>query len=145
VTQEISTAKCCPAGVAGARGFVLVDDTRAPRNLDEVLAGIAEHWSPRTVAVVNDYDVRVVRVLGEFTRHSHPETDEFFLVLSGDLTIRMDAGDVRLGAGDSYVVPKGTPHQPSAESETTLLLFEPSGTVNTGDTPSDLTAERRVV
>jgi mannose-6-phosphate isomerase-like protein (cupin superfamily) len=124
---------------------VLVDDTRASRNLDEVLAGIAEHWSPRTVAVVNDYDVRVVKVLGEFTRHSHPETDEFFLVLSGELTIRMDAGDVRLGPGDSYVVPKGTAHQPSAATETTLLLFEPSATVNTGDTPSELTADRRLV
>ena len=119
-------------------------DGHVPRNLDEVLAGISDHWSPRTVAVVNDYDVRVVKVLGEFTRHSHPETDEFFLVLSGELTIRMDAGDVALRAGDSYVVPKGTAHQPFAASETTLLLFEPSATVNTGDTPSGLTAERRL-
>lgn len=60
------------------------------RNLDVVLATITEHWSPRTIAVVNDYDVRVVKVEGEFTRHSHPETDEFFLVLSGSVTIRMD-------------------------------------------------------
>ena len=60
--------------------------------------------------MVNDYDVRVVKVLGEFTRHSHPETDEFFLVLSGALTIRMDDGDVHLGPGDTYVVPRGRPH-----------------------------------
>jgi mannose-6-phosphate isomerase-like protein (cupin superfamily) len=120
-------------------------DPRSPRNLDDVLATIGEHWSPRTIAVVNDYDVRVARVVGEFTRHSHPETDEFFLVLSGELTIRMDAGDVRLGRGDTFVVPKGTPHQPCAEAETTILLFEPSVTVNTGDSPSELTAERRVV
>ncbi|HEV2070306.1 MAG TPA: cupin domain-containing protein, partial [Acidimicrobiales bacterium] len=91
-----------------------------------------------------NYDVKVAKVHGEFTRHSHPETDEFFLVLSGSLTIRMDDGDVILGAGDTYVVPRGRYHQPYAGSETTLLLFEPSDTVNTGDTPSELTAERRL-
>jgi mannose-6-phosphate isomerase-like protein (cupin superfamily) len=115
------------------------------RNIHEVLSSITAYWLPRTVAAVNDYDVRVVKVQGEFTRHSHPETDEFFLVLSGSLTIKMDESDVRLEAGDMYVVPRGRFHQPHAESETTLLLFEPSSTVNTGDTPSGLTAERRVV
>jgi len=115
------------------------------RNIHDVLSSLAEHWSPRTVAVVNDYDVRVVRVLGEFTRHSHPETDEFFLVLSGRLTIRMDEGDVVLGPGDCYVVPQGRPHQPHAAVESHVLLFEPSATINTGDEPSELTAERRVV
>jgi mannose-6-phosphate isomerase-like protein (cupin superfamily) len=115
-----------------------------PRNIDVVLAGITEHWSPRTIAVVNDYDVRLVKLQGEFTRHSHPETDELFLVLSGALTIRMDEGDVHLGPGDVYVVPRGRQHQPCAESETTVLLVEPSETVNTGDTPSELTAERRL-
>ena len=116
-----------------------------PRNLDTVLASVSEHWSPRTIAVVNDYDVRVVKVLGEFTPHRHPDTDEFFLVLSGRLVIRTEAGDVRLDPGDSFVVPRGRLHQPCAEAETTILLFEPSGTVNTGDTPSELTAKRTVV
>ncbi len=116
-----------------------------PRNIDVVLSAVSEHWSPRTIAVVNDYDVRVVKVRGEFTRHSHPDTDEFFLVLSGDLTIRMDEGDVTLHAGDTFVVPRGRAHQPCADVETTLLLFEPSETVNTGDTPSPLTADRTVV
>ncbi len=118
--------------------------TSALRNVHQVLAGISEHWSPRTVAVVNDYDVRVVKVQGEFTRHSHPQTDEFFLVLSGALTIKMAEGDVHLAPGDTYVVARGRFHQPYAESETTLLLFEPSDTVNTGDTTSELTAERRL-
>ena len=114
-------------------------------NLQSVLDSIDEHWSPRTVAVVNDYDVRVVKVLGRFTRHSHPDTDEFFLVLSGSLTIRIDGrDDVVLHAGDCAVVPKGATHQPVAGEETTVLLFEPSATVNTGDTPSELTAERRL-
>jgi len=116
-----------------------------PRNVDHVLAGVGEYWSPRTIAVVNDYDVRVVKVCGEFTPHSHPETDEFFLVLSGGLTIKMDEGDVELGRGDSFVVPRGRVHQPVAAAETTLLLFEPSETVNTGDAPGTLTAPRRVV
>ena len=111
-----------------------------PVNLDGVLADIREHWSPRTIAVVNDYDARVVKVRGEFTRHTHPGTDEFFLVLSGRLTIRMDHGDVVLSKGDVYVVPRGSAHQPCSEVETTLLLFEPSDTINTGDSPSSLTA-----
>jgi mannose-6-phosphate isomerase-like protein (cupin superfamily) len=114
-------------------------------NLEAVLGAIETPWSPRTVGTVNDYDVRVVRTLGEFTRHSHPETDEFFLVLSGELTIRMAAGDVRLGPGEVYVVPRGVQHQPFSPEGATVLLFEPSATVNTGDTPSELTAERRVL
>ncbi|HTT92036.1 MAG TPA: cupin domain-containing protein [Acidimicrobiales bacterium] len=118
---------------------------QGPRNVDAALAGLTEHWSPRTIAVVNDYDVRVVKVQGDFTRHSHPETDEFFLVLSGRLTIRMDNGQVVLNQGDTFVVPRGVAHQPCADAETTLLLFEPSATVNTGDTPGSLTAERTVV
>jgi mannose-6-phosphate isomerase-like protein (cupin superfamily) len=116
-----------------------------PRNIDAVLASVNQHWSPRTIAVVNDYDVRVVKVLGDFTPHRHPDTDEFFMVLSGELTIRMAEGDVVLGPGDTYVVPKDRLHQPCADAEATILLFEPSETVNTGDTPSDLTAARTVV
>ncbi len=119
--------------------------TPTPTNIDAVLASVTEHWSPRTIAVVNDYDVRVVKVRGDFTRHRHPETDEFFLVLDGRLTIRMDDGDVVLERGDTFVVPRGTAHQPTAEQETRVLLFEPSETVNTGDTQSELTSERRVV
>jgi mannose-6-phosphate isomerase-like protein (cupin superfamily) len=116
-----------------------------PRNLGAILAGLDQHWSPRTVAVVNDYDVRVVKVLGDFTWHSHPDTDEFFLVLSGSLTIEIDDGEVLLSPGDTYVVPRGRRHRPRAETETTLLLFEPSATVNTGDAPGLLTAPRTVI
>jgi mannose-6-phosphate isomerase-like protein (cupin superfamily) len=116
-----------------------------PRNIHTALDSITDHWSPRTIARVNDYDVRVVKVRGEFTRHSHPETDEFFLVFSGQLVIRMDDEEVSLEPGDTYVVPRGKPHQPRAETETTLLLFEPSETVNTGDNPGELTAARQVI
>lgn len=117
---------------------------REPKNVDAVLSSVAEHWSPRTIAAVNDYDVRVVKVLGEFTRHSHPETDEFFLVLSGRLTIELDGPDVVLGPGDTFVVPRGVAHRPRSDVETALLLFEPSETVNTGDAPGALTAPRTV-
>src|SRR3954468_17820631 len=112
-------------------------------DLAGILGTFEEPWSPRTVAVLNDYDVRVVKTQGEFTRHSHPETDELFLVLRGSLTIRMDEGDVDLGPGQMYVVPRGVPHQPVSVEGAEVLLVEPSTTVNTGDTPSELTAPRQ--
>ncbi|OWY63224.1 cupin [cyanobacterium TDX16] len=118
---------------------------RSVVNLDEVLASIPEPWMPHTVAVVNDYDVRVAKVEGEFIPHRHPETDELFLVLKGGLTLRMEAGDVHLGPGDTFVVPKGTEHQPVAEPGTQILMVEPSETPNTGDQPGERTQARRVV
>ena len=111
-------------------------------NLGAKLALFGEHWSPRTVATVNDYDVRVAKVSGEFVRHTHETSDEFFLVIEGRLTIRLDSGDVTLGPGEIYVVPAGVPHQPYAETGTSILLFEPSTIVNTGDAGGDLTAAR---
>jgi mannose-6-phosphate isomerase-like protein (cupin superfamily) len=116
-----------------------------PVDLAAVLATFTEPWQPRTVATLNDYDIRVVKVRGEFTRHTHPDTDEFFLVLTGSMTIRLDDGDVRLGPGHVYVVPRGTPHQPVSADGAEVVLVEPSATVNTGDNPGELTAERRVV
>lgn len=113
-------------------------------DLSGVLSTFDELWSPRTVAVLNDYDVRVAKTHGAFPRHSHPETDEFFLVLSGSLTIRMDAGDVQLGPGQLYVVPRGVHHQPVSAEGAEILLIEPKATVNTGDTPGPLTAQRRL-
>jgi mannose-6-phosphate isomerase-like protein (cupin superfamily) len=114
-------------------------------DLHAVLASFDEPWSPRTVATVNDYDVRVVHAKGEFTPHRHPETDEFFLVLSGELVLRGEGGEVTLRPGQMAVVPRGARHQPVSPEGATVLLFEPSATVNTGDTPGELTAARRVV
>ena len=116
----------------------------APVDLAAVLATFNDPWSPRTVATLNDYDVRVVKTHGEFTRHSHPETDEVFLVLAGSLIIRLDDGEVTLGPGQLYVVPRGVYHQPVSIQGAEVLLIEPSDTVNTGDTPSTLTADRRL-
>jgi mannose-6-phosphate isomerase-like protein (cupin superfamily) len=116
-----------------------------PVDLAAVLATFTEPWQPRTVATLNDYDIRVVKVHGEFTRHTHPDTDEFFLVLSGSMTIRTDDGNVPLGPGNVYVDRRGTAHQPVSDDGADVLLVEPSATVNTGDSPGELTAERRVV
>lgn len=116
-----------------------------PVDVHAALASLEEPWSPRTVAVLNDYDIRVVKTQGEFTRHSHPETDEVFLVLSGSLSIRLDDDEVTLGPGQLFVVPRGTHHQPVSADGAEVLLIEPSTTINTGDTPSELTAERRTL
>ena len=118
-------------------------------DLAGVLRSVDQPWQPRTVATLNDYDVRVVRTAGEFTRHSHPETDELFLVLSGSLTIVIERPQgpdrVELGPGQLYVVPAGTVHQPVSPDGAEVLLVEPTSTVNTGDSPSHLTAPRREV
>ena len=107
--------------------------TESAVNLAEKLAQFDEHWAPRTVATFNSHDVMVVKVKGEFVWHSHDDTDDFFLVLDGRITIRLRDRDVELGPGELFVVPVGVEHQPCAESEAKLLLIEPSGTPNTGD------------
>lgn len=115
-----------------------------PVNLNAAVETIEEPWSPLTVAVLNDYDARVARVEGAFEWHSHPDTDELFIVLSGSLTIGMAEGDVHLGPNDVYVVPKGRRHRPEAPNGATILMIEPSATVNTGDSPSARTRQRRL-
>ena len=112
-----------------------------PVNVDDMLARFAEHWSPKKIAQINDYDVRIVKVQGEFTWHKHDDTDELFLVLSGELTIQMRDRDVVLRPQDLFVVPRGLEHCPRADTETALLLLEPSSVVNTGDAGGDLTSE----
>ena len=102
-------------------------------NLDEALASFEELWAPRIVARVNDMGVKVVKVAGEFVAHTHTETDEMFLVLTGALTIEMDDGDVELGAGDLYVVPAGIRHRPVATVPCEILLLEPADTPNQGE------------
>ena len=102
-------------------------------HLADKLGTFNEYWSPKIVSRFNGHDVMVVKVKGEFTWHSHADSDDFFLVLKGNLMIQMRDGDVRLGPGDLYVVPKGAEHRPVAEEEVHLLLIEPIGTPNTGD------------
>jgi mannose-6-phosphate isomerase-like protein (cupin superfamily) len=102
-------------------------------NLAAKLALFTEQWSPKVVATFNGHDVMVVKVRGRFMWHSHPDTDDFFLVLRGRLRIEMRYGEVILGPGELYVVPRGIEHCPVADEETELLLIEPAGLPNTGD------------
>ncbi|MGV6875216.1 cupin domain-containing protein [Pseudochelatococcus sp. B33] len=102
-------------------------------NLAAKLATFDQHWSPRTVATFNGHDVMVVKVEGEFKWHSHPDTDDFFLVLQGEIDIQLRDSIVTLKAGEMFVVPKGVEHCPIARKEAHLLLIEPTGTPNTGD------------
>lgn len=114
-----------------------------PINLEAALASIDALWSPRIVTQVNDYDVRVARVAGDFVWHSHEDTDEFFLVVDGELDIALRPDGraertVHLSRGDVFVVPRGVEHRPSSVAGASILLFEPTGTVNTGDRHDDL-------
>ncbi|MEU8899351.1 cupin domain-containing protein [Nocardia sp. NPDC048505] len=110
---------------------------REPVDLRAALAAFDELWAPRIAARVNDYDVRIAKVGGEFAWHRHDDTDEFFLVLSGQLRIALREGNderaVTLQQGSVFVVPRGVEHKPSSADGASILMFEPTGTVNTGD------------
>jgi mannose-6-phosphate isomerase-like protein (cupin superfamily) len=110
-------------------------------NLDEKLGMLEELWSPGIVGYLNDYKLIVVKVQGEFVWHKHDDTDDFFLVLSGHLTIQLRDRDVELDPGELFVVPRGVEHCPKSDEETHVLVIEPRQTVNTGDAGGDLTAE----
>jgi mannose-6-phosphate isomerase-like protein (cupin superfamily) len=112
-------------------------------DLAEKLASFDEAFSPRIVARYNDSKVMLAKVRGEFVWHSHPDTDDLFLVLSGRLTIQLRDGDVELGPGELYVVPAGVEHCPKAEDEAHILLIEPAGTPNTGDSTEREAAPER--
>ena len=113
-------------------------------NFQEKLSKFSEHWSPKIIAQMNDYHFKVVKVRGEFVWHDHPETDEAFIVLKGQLEIQFRDGNVSLNEGEMYVVPKGVDHKPCAEDECHILLIEHAGLVNTGDAQSELTAPNDV-
>ena len=107
-----------------------------PIDLNEVLASFEAAWSPRIVTRVNDYDIRLARFDGEHVWHVHTDTDEFFLVLDGEIEIGVRDPDERvvtLGRGQVFVVPKGTFHKPSSKTGASVLLVEPAGTLSVGD------------
>ena len=117
--------------------------TASAHNLEAAFALLPEPWQPHRLTGVNDYDVKVAKLLGEFVWHAHPDTDELFLVIAGRLTIQLRDGDVDLGPHDVFVVPRGVEHCPRADEEALVVLVEPSGTVNTGDNPGERTAALR--
>jgi mannose-6-phosphate isomerase-like protein (cupin superfamily) len=112
-----------------------------PINLLQKIGLIPEQWSPRVVAELNNYQFKVVRIEGDFIWHDHPETDEAFLVLEGELRIDFRDGAVLLRSGELFVVPKGVEHKPFAAAEVKLLLIEPRGILNTGHTGGERTAQ----
>ena len=109
-------------------------------NIAEKFAQFTEQWQPKRIARLNDYDVRLARLEGEFVWHAHDDTDEMFLVIAGELKILLRDGEVALRAGDLYVVPRGVEHKPVAERECQVLLIEPSDVVNTGTAGGERTA-----
>ena len=113
-------------------------------NLQEKLSKFSEYWSPKIIAQLNNYHLKLAKVQGEFVWHDHPETDEVFIVVKGQLDILFRDGKVSLNEGEMFVVPKGVEHKPVAENECHILLIEPAGTVNTGDVNDTLTAPNDV-
>lgn len=108
-------------------------------DIAQKLSALKDQWSPRIVAQMNDYHFKVAKIEGDFIWHSHPETDEVFIVVEGSLEIQLRDGAVKLEAGQMCVVPKGVEHKPFAENECRLMLVEPVGTANTGDAGGERT------
>jgi mannose-6-phosphate isomerase-like protein (cupin superfamily) len=115
-----------------------------PINFQDKLSKFSEHWSPKIIAQMNDYHFKIVKIEGEFVWHDHPETDEVFIVLKGQLEIQFRDGHVVLNEGEMFVVPKGLEHKPVTERECHILLVEPAGTVNTGDVVNERTSANDV-
>ncbi len=113
-------------------------------NLLEKFNKFSDQWSPKVIAQLNDYHIKLVRVKGDFTWHDHKNTDEVFMVIEGELRIDFRDGNLTLKEGELFVVPKGVEHKPFAEQECKMLLIEPAGTINTGDAGGDQTAPNDV-
>jgi mannose-6-phosphate isomerase-like protein (cupin superfamily) len=116
----------------------------APINLAAKLALIHDRWQPRVVAEMNDYQFKIVKIEGDFMWHDHPDTDETFIVLEGELRIDFRDGAVHLSQGEMFVVPKGKEHKPFAQKEVKLMLIEPRGVQNTGRETNERTARNDV-
>ena len=113
-------------------------------NINEKLAKFTEHWTPKVVAELNDYQIKLVKIKGEFVWHNHECTDELFLVIEGNMKIEFEDKTIELSKGDMYIVPKGVNHKPYSEEECKVMVIEPRGIVNTGDEKGDLTASNDV-
>ena len=115
-----------------------------PINLLKKLSKFSDYWSPKIIAQMNDYHFKLVKFKGEFVWHSHDDTDEVFIVIDGEMIIQFRDGRVDLKSGEMFVVPKGEEHKPFADKECKIMLVEPAGTINTGDSGGKLTAEENV-
>ncbi len=106
-------------------------------NLQDKFASFHDHWHPRIVGALNGQEVKLAKLKGEFVRHQHEAEDEMFLVIEGRLIMRYDDREEIIEAGEFVIVPRGVYHQPIAPEEVKVMLFEPAGTLNTGDADSD--------
>ena len=109
-------------------------------NLEKKFSEFSEYWSPRIVAELNDYQIKLVKLKGEFTWHDHQDTDEAFIVISGSMSIELRDRRIELCEGEMFVVPKGVEHKPFAQEECHVMLIEPRGVINTGEAGGELTA-----
>tara|TARA_Y100001968_G_C19432700_1_gene757934 strand:- start:788 stop:1147 length:360 start_codon:yes stop_codon:yes gene_type:complete len=113
-------------------------------NLKEKLSMFSEHWSPKVISELNDYQIKLVKIQGDFVWHNHSDTDELFFVIEGKMNIEFENETIELNKGEMYVVPKGVEHRPYAENECEIMLIEPRGVINTGENQNDLTASNDV-
>ncbi|MFC3034020.1 cupin domain-containing protein [Pseudoalteromonas fenneropenaei] len=113
-------------------------------NFQDKFRKFSEHWSPRVIAEMNDYQFKLAKIHNEFVWHVHDDTDEVFIVIEGQMQIEFRDGVVQLSEGEMYVVPKGVEHKPYAQHECKIMLVEPRGVVNTGAMQSELTAKNDV-
>lgn len=111
-------------------------------NLNQKFKLFNEFWTPKIVGELNGQYVKLAKAMGEFVWHKHDSEDEFFLVVKGSFIIRLRQEDIQLNEGEFYIVPKGIEHQPVADEEAHVLVFEPKSTKHTGDVKSDLTVEK---
>ncbi len=112
-----------------------------PVHIRQKLAQFSDHWNPRIVGELNGQHVKLAKLKGEFVWHQHEREDELFLVIEGSFLMELRDRTIPLGEGDFIIIPRGTEHRPVAPEEVSILLFEPAGTVNTGDAPGELTRE----
>ncbi len=113
-------------------------------NLKEKFSKFTKHWSPRVIAEMNNYQFKIAKIKGEFVWHNHKDTDETFIVMEGEMTIKFKNGSVKLCEGEMFVVRKGVEHKPCAEEECKILVIEPRGVINTGEAGGKFTMKEDI-
>ena len=108
-------------------------------NLNEKYSKFTKYWSPRIIAEMNDYQFKIAKIKGEFVWHDHKETDETFIIIEGEMTMKLRDRNIKLSKGEMFIVPKGVEHKPCADNVCKILVIEPRGVVNTGDAGGELT------
>ena len=113
-------------------------------NLKEKFSMFSKYWSPHVIAEMNDYQFKLAKIKGEFVWHEHDDTDEVFIVIQGSMNIEFQDGIVDLSEGEMFVVPKSVAHKPYAENECKIMIVEPKGVINTGESGGEMTAPKDV-